>query len=258
MGLLIAAAGRFQLDQMLDAAVARVKPEGETGGWGVAYCYGNRLESIKSSHPCGKDPDFRKLAELRTDMALICPDNKAKVSMRELQPFVRRETGKTWGFYHHGEILRPQQLDIGGRLPDSTSGSERYFLYVLGLLDPESPVETVTAALVPLTGEQTLSFCLISSEALVAVSWYEAEKPTGQGSERGRPTPAIRGCPGIPGPDSGLPKGFPRSERGLWLGRGELVRFVTSQPLYSFSGVDWEPLPDRTVLALCRSRRELP
>jgi predicted glutamine amidotransferase len=232
MGLLIAAAGRFQLDQILDTAVTRVDPGGETGGWGVAYCYGNRLESVKSSHPCGKDPDFRKLAELRTDMALICPDNKARISMRELQPFVRRETGKTWAFYHHGEILRPQQLDIGGRLPDSTSGSERYFLYVLGLLDPESPVETVKAALEPLAGEQALSFCLISSEALVAVSWYEAEKPAGQGSER--------------------------SARGLWLGQGELVRFVTSQPLYSFSGIDWEPLPDRTVLALCRSRRELP
>ena len=231
--MLVAAAGRFEMSQLVEASITRVELGREVGGWGIAYCYGNRLESTRSIHPCNSDPDFRKLGELRTDMAMICPDNPARVSTREVQPFTRRETGRTWAFYHHGDIVHPGHLDIGSRLPDSASPSERYFLYLMGRLDLQSPVESVTAALDELSTEHKgLSFCLMNSEVLVAASWISGDKP-----------------------DTG---GGARSERALWLGQGEFVRFITSQPLYSIPEITWEQLPNRSVLAMNRTRRELP
>lgn len=229
MGMLLVAAGRFQLSQLFEVCRTRVEPGREVGGWGAAWCYGNRLESSRSIHPCAADPDFRKLEELRTDMVMVCPENRARVSPREIQPFTRRETGRTWAFYHHGDILHPGKLRIGSRLPDSSSPSERYFLHVMDRLDPNQPVESITAALGELSGEKTLSFCMMNSDLLVAASWF----------------------------DDGTAPGS-RSEHALWLGEGQLARFLASQPLYSIPEVTWEQLPERHVLVLQRTRRELP
>ncbi len=161
-------------------------------------------------------------------MIVICPDNPSRASARELQPFTRRETGRTWAFYHHGKLAKAAGLDVGGKIADSTSPSERYFLHLLTRLDPAMPVESITAALEAMAGEKTLSFCLVGSDLLVAGSWHDAAS-AGE-----------------------------RSEHALWLGQGEMARYLTSQPLYSVPDTSWEQLSNRTVLALQRERRELP
>jgi hypothetical protein len=50
------------------------------------------------------------------------------------------------------------------------------------------------------------------------------------------------------------------SESGepLWSGEGELARYFSSKPLLSLPEVHWHAMPNRSVLAITRTRRELP
>jgi len=211
------------MNQLIDAVLADVRPEAEPGGWGIAYCYGNRLELSRSPVPCHEDPDFRQLAERRTDMMVLVPDNRPGVSARETQPFARRESRQTWAFCHHGEVVRPEELDARTRLPDSENPSEKLFLHIFARLEREEPVETVTAALRELHADRGLSCCLIGSETLVVASWFDSEQ----------------------------------DYLGLWFGRGDLVMYVSSQPLRSLSDIEWEPAGAHNVLVVRRTRREV-
>ncbi len=225
MSTLVAAAGRFQMDTLVKAARVVAGADCDAGGWGVAHCYGNRLETVRSALSCGQDPDFGKLGEVRTDMVLISIGGRAPTSPREVRPYVRREFGRVWAFTHSGSIRHDEQLDTGGRITDSRNPSERYFLYLLSKLDEHSPVESLTQALDALTDEDSLSFCMVSAEMMLVGCWYDGE-------------------PGAMG--------------ALWSGEGGLARYFSTKPLVDLPEVHWHALANRTILAITRTRRELP
>jgi hypothetical protein len=191
----------------------------------VAHCYGNRLEAIRSAQPCAQDPDFGKLDEIRTDMALVCIGGMVPASPRELRPYIRRETGHIWAFAHSGLVKHEDRLDTGGRITDSKNPSERYFLYLLGKLEEQSPVESLTSAMAALGDEDSLSFCMMCAEMmLVGCCYGDASESTGR----------------------------------LWSGEGELARYFSTKPLVSLPEVRWQVMPNRIVLAITRMRHELP
>jgi len=222
---LVAAAGRFKMDVLARATRAAAGVDCDSGGWGVAHCYGNRLETIRSAQPCSQDPDFGKVYEIRTDMALICIGGMAPASPRELRPYIRRETGHIWAFAHSGLVKHQDRIDTGGRITDSRNPSERYFLYLLSKLEEQSPAESLTSAMAALGEEDSLSFCMTSAEMALVGCWYgDAAESTGR----------------------------------LWVGEGELARYYSTKPLVSLPEVHWQAMPNRTVLAITRTRRELP
>ena len=225
MSTLIAAVGRFQMEVLARATREDAGEDCDTGGWGVAYCYGNRLETIRSALPCAQDPDFGKLNELRTDMALVCIGGMTPASPRELRPYLRRETGHIWTFAHSGIVKHKDRLDTGGRITDSKNPSERYFLYLLGKLEEQSPVESLASAMAALGDEDSLSFCLMCAEMMLVGCWHGAA---------------------------------PESAEPLWSGEGGLAKYFSTKPLHSLPEVQWEAMPNRTVLAVTRTRRELP
>ena len=225
MSTLIAAAGRFQMDVLARAARGAAGVDCDSGGWGAAHCYGNRLETVRSVQPCAQDPDFGKLDEIRTDMALVCIGGMAPASPRELRPYIRRETGHVWAFAHSGLVKHEDHLDTGGRITDSKNPSERYFLYLLSRLEEQSPAESLTSAMAALGDEDSLSFCMMCAEMMLVGCWY------GGSAESGGP---------------------------LWSGEGGLVRYFSTKTLASLPEVGWHALPNRTVLAITRTRRELP
>ena len=225
MSTLIAAAGRFQMDIIARATREAAGADCDSGGWGVAHCYGNRLETIRSAQPCAQDPDFGKLDEIRTDMALACIGGMAPASPRELRPYIRRETGHIWAFAHSGLVKHEDRLDTGGRITDSKNPSERYFLYLLGKLEEQSPVESLTSAMAALGDEDSLSFCMMCAEMMLVGCWHgDASESTGR----------------------------------LWAGEGELARYFSTKPLVSLPEVRWQAMPNRIVLAITRMRHELP
>ncbi len=197
----------------------------DSGGWGEAHCYGNRLETIRSAQPCAQDPGFGKLDEIRTDMALVCIGGMAPASPRELRPYIRRETGHIWAFAHSGLVKHEDRLDTGGRITDSKNPSERYFLYLLGKLEEQSPAESLTSAMAALGDEDSLSFCMMCADMALIGCWHgDASESTGQ----------------------------------LWVGEGGLARYYSTKPLVSLPEVHWQAMPNRIVLAITRTRRELP
>lgn len=221
----MAAAGKFQMDIVIRATRAVAGADCDSGGWGVAHCYGNRLETIRSAQPCAQDSEFGRLDEIRTDMVLVSIGGPAPASPRELRPYVRREAGHVWAFCHPGLVKHEDRLGTGGRITDSRKPSERYFLHLLSKLDEHSPVESLTNAIAALEDEGSLSFCMMSAEMTLVGCWY------GGAHEPGGP---------------------------LWSGEGELARYFSTKPLVSLADVRWQVMPNRTVLAITRSRRELP
>ncbi len=206
-------------------AVAGSTPDPLAGAWGIAWCYGDRVESIRSNRPHNSDPEFSKLAELRSDMALICLHPPvSRLKPREVQPFIRKEPAATWAFFHFGHISHPELLDTGNRLPDGPSASERYFLHILNRLDLNKPVESVQAALQPLRDETALAFVLMSPQIAIISSGTAAINP-----------PARR----------------------IHLGRGELLRLVAPERLTTFENVRWEVMPAGQTIVVLRERRAI-
>jgi hypothetical protein len=224
MAAMFAAAGRFEMARLLD--VARSGPDAEPGCWGLACCYGTRLEALRSPHLPARDPEFGRLAELRTDMTCLLVEPGTGRGVREIQPFVRRDSGRLWSFCQSGTVADPQSLDTGGRIVDSQSPSERLFLHLLNRLDNDAPVESVAAALGELESEPALSFWMMSCDLTIVASWHRPDTSDGEGV--------------------------------LWIGSGELVRFVASRPIPGVQETVWERLPDRTVFGITRERWELP
>lgn len=213
------------MDMFAQATREAAGTDCDSGGWGVAHCYGNRLETIRSAQPCAQDPDFGKVDEIRTDMALVCIGGMAPTSPRELRPYVRRETGHVWAFAHSGLVKHQDRIDTGGRITDSKNPSERYFLYLLSKLEEQSPAESLTSAMAALGEEDSLSFCMMCAEMALVGCWHgEASESTGR----------------------------------LWVGEGALARYYSTKPLVSLPEVHWQAMPNRIVLAITRTRRELP
>lgn len=237
----VAAFGRFTIKELIAAAqslpfeqgrplspqeaAAAPAPDPLAGAWGIAWCYGDRLEHIRSNRPHTADPEFAKLAEVRSDMALICLHPPLRrLKLREVQPFVRREPDTTWAFLHYGRIDRPDLLDTGHRLPDGPSPSERYFLHILNRLDLDNPAESVLTALQPLSQETSLAFVLISPQTAIVCSGTATVNPPAQ---------------------------------QIYLGRSELLRLVAPGRLTTFEDVRWEVIPIGQTIAVLRERRAL-
>lgn len=221
MATFLAAAGRFTMEWLKTTAVALAGPQpaGATAGaWGVAYCYGNRLEAIRSNRSWQHDPDFALLSELKSDMAMLFLDSPGRqLGPREVQPFIRHEPGQTWAFCHLGTIANPDQLDPGPRLPDSTSPSEKYFLHILAGFNPGDPTGSVATLQAQLTGGD-LAFCLMTPSLMVASSGTSP----------------------------------------IWLGQSETLRVLSSAKLASLTlNFTLTPLAAAEVIAITRERREI-
>ncbi|MEO0071619.1 MAG: class II glutamine amidotransferase [candidate division WOR-3 bacterium] len=222
MPVFLAAAGKFTMEWLL-SILNNPETAGVEGGWGVAYCYGNRLETIRSHHSRKEGEEFNQMKEIRTDMAMLYFHNTdEKLTPRTVQPFVRREAGEAWAFCHIGHIEHPERLNLGGRYPDGPAPSETFFMHILNQFRAEAPVESVYALFSTTPDEGTLSFSLMSPNFVVAASWFnEKEKKP------------IR----------------------LWFGKGKLVRLLATYPFENLAGVVWEVLANRSVLIINRERR---
>lgn len=220
-----AAFGRFSIEQLVAAASGQspvvADPDPLGGGWGAAWCHGDRLATLRSNRPHGSDPEFAQLLQARTDMAAIYfHDQTARFGQREIQPFVRHEGEHVWAFFHLGRIAQPALLDIGPRLPDGPSPSERLFLHVLNHLNLAEPVESVQRALDALPGERELSFFLMAQDV------------------------AILNC-----------RHAGRSS--LYLGERNVLRVVAPVPTPQFEGLHWSLLSSGTIHAITRQRRSM-
>lgn len=217
-----AVAGRFESGLVVDVAHAVIAhdPDRSFAGWGLVYCYGNRLEAIRS--PAGPAAlRFDQLSDIRTDMVMMSlTDSPPQRGRPTGQPFLRREPGQSWAFGFDGAVSRPQELRIENRIPDGPSAEERLFLHLLAAFDDNEPVESVLRAQDGLPAEDRLDFLLMNVDMLFA---------------------------NCRGPAAGTPT--------LWFGRGRLVRLVGPFPLLSVKGIDWEPVAPGTVLAIARFRR---
>jgi hypothetical protein len=219
MGMVFAIAGRFSTD--LAAQVARELMAGVTGpgyeNWGMAYCYGNRLETMRTHRDSAGELATGSLAEAKTDMALLCFNEPGAV-----QPLVRRERNQAWAFACEGRVPEPEKLTTGEGIADPHNPEERLFLHLVDKFDPDDPVGSVESRVSQGLGE--LRFFLMNADVLVTAAGVSGE---GTGSE-------------------------------LWLGRAQLIRVISPVQIESVPGIEWERIPDRTVLALTRLRRTLP
>ncbi len=222
MDISIAIAGRFGIDLLVRTAkeLMGLNPGRSYDSWGLAYCYGNRLEVARSGAASPGRLEFDTLAEVKTDMAILYLNEAKTDESRGLeQPFVHGRGPRAWAFCHQGKIQHPERLRIENRIPDGPSSSERYFLHVLAEFDIDDPVESMVRIQSGLD-EPEQNLLLLGADVLVVSSW-----------EQGGDHP------------------------GFWLGQGELLRVVSPSPVPSFKELDWEPIPDRTVFAITRFRR---
>ncbi len=221
-----AAAGRFTMDWFLSSGLlpwANLKNGGEpTGGWGVVYCHGNRLEAVRSHRSRSDDTIFGQLADVRTDMALLyLHDQNQILSPRFVQPFFRREAGGAWAFCHIGQIPNSNALLSELRYPDSPDPGEVLFMRILDRFNPDNPDESLTSVFAP-QNEWEISLCLMSADTMVIFCRF--------GDNRS-------------------------SQARLWFGKGELARVISSPPIVDLPGISWESLPNNQVVVINRQRQ---
>lgn len=228
-------AGRFKLADALAAMTELAGPEppppppfgappAVTAAWGAAWVYGNRLEVARSSHHPLSDPDFRKLGEIRTDMAMFYVAPHDPPQAREMMPFLRREGERQWAFCHSGTLRHPARIQTAGRIVDGRNPSEKLFLHVLSGLNIDDPLPSVERSLELLADENDLNFLLLSADMLVASCRYDAE------AADARPT--------------------------LCYGTGESMRVLSTRPVTSVD-VSWDAMANGSVSVVSRKRWEL-
>jgi hypothetical protein len=226
-GLTFSVAGRFNRDFIayIVRRAAKEDTEHSYGGWAMAYCYGTLLQRAGGiCSPRGRF-DLRSLAEVKTDMVIVHLYEKGDDNDPERkQPFVRHDQNGAWAFCYDGTVARPELLQTGERIVTSTDPSERLFLHALGSFDADDPVETLRKVHLDLDHEPEQGLFLMSPDVLVASSWHEGEDAEG--------------------------------EARLWIGRTGLLRLMAPFPLESLERCEWEPVPNRTVVAMTRFRHE--
>lgn len=225
--MIAAAAGKFDIDLIIRAAVQMTKdePHRKLRSWGLAYCYGNRLEAAKVGLDAGQQPGFEKLADVRTDMAVLALGLTSEQEAPVLQPLLRKEKKQMWAFCSGAGLPRPETLDTGRLRPQGESTQELLFLHLLSRLKVEDPVKSVRTTLEAMEVEAGLSFLLLSADMLVVACWNGASQPEG--------------------------------ESELWFGQGPLLRIVAPTPLRELERVEWGKLGDRSVVAVSRLRRPI-
>ncbi|UCG42380.1 MAG: hypothetical protein JSU73_10975 [candidate division WOR-3 bacterium] len=225
--MIAAAAGKFGIDLLIGAALqmTRDEPDGELRSWGLAYCYGNRLEAAKVGLGAGQKPDLERLADVRTDMAVLALGLSNEQETPVLQPLLRKEKKQTWAFCSGAGLPRPEGLDTGRLRPQGDSVQELLFLHLLSRLKSEDPVGSVRTTLEAMDVEAGLVFLLLGAEVLVAARWIGTAQP--------------------------------EEKSEMWLGQGPLLRIVAPTPLRELERVEWGKLGNRSVMAITRLRRPI-
>jgi hypothetical protein len=225
--VIAAAAGKFGIDLLIGAALqmTRDEPRGKLRSWGLAYCYGNRLEAARVCLDAGQQPGFEKLTDVRTDMAMLALGLSTEQETPVLQPLLRKEKKQMWAFCSGAGLPRPEGLDTGRLRPQGDSMQELLFLHLLSRLRSEDPVSSVRTTLEAMDVEAGLVFLLLSAEVLVAARWTGTAQPD------------------------------EKSE--MWVGQGPLLRIVAPTPLRELERVEWGKLGERSVVAISRLRRPI-
>lgn len=227
MGNLLAAAGRFDTNWLVSTALSS---SGLTDGanvpgsaWGIAYCHGNRLESLRVHRAREMTNEFTRLAEIKTDMlGFYLHEHSELPSPRLVQPFFCREAGLNWAFCHMGTISHPERLLHPARVPDGPDPSELFFMYTLDHFKADQPIESMQSMLTQLTEEPELSCVMITPDMMVVAHWVKE----GEGT-------AFK----------------------LWQGKGELLRVFTTLPPFEVPGVEWNEVANHSVTVIFRERR---
>jgi hypothetical protein len=223
---MVAAAGKFGVDLLTNAALQMTRGESrrKLESWGMAYCYGNRLEAVKVGLEAGERPGFDRLSDVRTDMAMLALGLPGEGEAGLVQPLLRKERKQMWAFCLNGTVSNPVSLDVGRLRPEGESPAEWLFLHVLNRFNAEDPVESVRTALEAMEVESELDFLLLNADMLVVARWAGS---------------SLQG------------------EGEIWLGQGPLLRIVAPTPLRELERVEWVKMPDRSVAVISRLRRPI-
>jgi len=195
-------------------------------GWGAVFRAGAGLERVRSAAPCFRDPGFRTLGEVRSDLVVLHArraKNPRTISTVNTHPFTVRWRGEEWAFCHNGEVRDTGQLTRDPALaPEGSTDSELLFFHVLTALDGGGGPGELTAVLSRIR-DFTCVNCLLVRPSSILVSTRRA-------------------------PDSTTPRYYT-----MWRadGEGPAGRFalVSSEPVRELAD-GWRPVEDGSTLAL--------
>lgn len=163
--MVVAIAGRFRATLAAEIG-AELAGKAAYDNWGMAYCFGNRVEVQRAPGRAGA-LDFSTLAALKTDMAILCL-NEDKVQ----QPWVRREKGRTWAFASAGRV---PELGKQVTMPGTLCPEERLLVRLAGKFSPDDPLGLVEKHRPE--GSEKLRFLLMNDEALVLSTGEATTEP---------------------------------------------------------------------------------
>ncbi len=229
MNRFFAAIGRFKMDWFLSAALFYGKKieenTTELGNWGVVYCHGNRLETVRIHHKKNELPALaiRALKEAKTDMALAYQHHRNEtIASSQVQPLIKREKGENWAFCCAGSLPHPKiMFPNWEKIPDNLTPGELLFVFVFDRFRVDNPVESFNEILSQMPEENDLAFCLMTAQMMVLA------------------------CRLNTGGDN---------RATLWLGRGELLMAFCFGSPPDLPDVVWEKLPAHQVIYIKRER----
>lgn len=153
--MVVAVAGRFRPALLIEIG-GELGRQGAFASWGVAYCYGNRVEVLRGQVDSQKT-DFSSLAGVKTDMAFFCMNRDKAV-----QPWVRREQDKDWAFACEGQVPDVPEEHLGFA---PLCREERLFAHLARHFSADDPLGSVEKHRP--AGSESLRFFLMSEEVLV-------------------------------------------------------------------------------------------
>ncbi|GEM_PF-976188 len=229
MGRFFAAIGRFKMEWFLSAAFLQggkiENNESPAGNWGLAYCHGNRLETVRMHHKKTESsvPNLASLKEIKTDMALAYQHHPAELlTPFQVQPLVRREKGENWAFCYAGLLNHPKKMFPNWqKIPDGVSAGELLFVFVFDHFRVDNPVESLTELWKQIPDERELAFCLLTARMMVIFCQLDTRND---------------------------------NQARLWLGQGELLRVICSGSIPDLPDIVWEKLPEEHVIYIQRER----
>lgn len=227
MGRVLAAAGRFDANWLISTALSCSNLTGGKGvpvtAWGVSYCYGNQLETLRVHRPREVEKEVARLAEIRTDMLIFyLHDQHEILSSYVVQPLVRRKGDLNWAFCRIGRLEHFEPLFQTTLYPEAVDPSELFFVQLLDHFTRDQPIESVQTILSQISDGPDLSFAMMCPEMLVVAHW------TTEGDA---------------------------DELKLFLGKGELLRIFTTFPRMEIPGVEWTEVANHSVTVMFRKRR---
>lgn len=227
MGRVLAAAGKFDANWLISTALSCSNLTGGKGvpvtAWGVSYCHGNQLETLRVHRPPETEKEIARLAEITTDMLIFyLHDQHEMLSSYVVQPLVRRKADINWAFCRIGALRHLEPLFQTTCYPEALDPSELFFMQVLDRFTRDQPIESVQTLLSQISDGPELSFAMMCPEMLVVTHW-------------------------ITGSDV--------DELKLFLGKGELLRIFTTFSRMEIPGVEWIEVANHSVTVIFRKRR---